>query len=73
MATSSTMLPPPESRETPSARFSGTPSSVTAASSAKPTAALPACWVAASSTRSVCCASAPEISSAASWGTPGIL
>src|ERR671916_1933945 len=42
MATSSARLPPPESSETPSARFSGTPSSVTAAKSAKPTAALPA-------------------------------
>jgi hypothetical protein len=55
MATSSATPPPPESRETPSARFSGTPSSVTAASSAKPTAA-PAPWVAASSTRSACSA-----------------
>src|SRR5215210_4847551 len=81
MATSSARLPPPESKETPSARFSGTPSRVTAARSAKPTAALPACWVAASScTRSVCCASAPERSSAASeeragtsWGSPALL
>ena len=70
MATSSAMLPPPESKETPSARFSGTPSSVTAARSAKPTAAL-APWAAASSTRSDCSASAPETSSAASGGRPG--
>src|SRR5918994_240216 len=79
IATSNVRLPPPESKETPSARFSGTPSKDPAARSAKPIAALPACWVAVSCTRSVCCASAPETSSAASeeragtsWGSPAL-